>query len=85
MKKFTKEIIEKARNEYLLYNVKAPRQFNLGYDEESGWRCEFVEEESVWNNGFTTWISGDIVLEIFFSSDIELLDLQLWDEEFNDK
>jgi hypothetical protein len=85
MKKFTRDVLEKAREDYLKYSVTAPAQFNIKYSNEDRWEAEFHEDETCWSESFTTWMSGTAVLDLFFSLDIDLIDLSGWNEEWNCK
>lgn len=81
---FTKEAIKRAKDHFLQYNTKPPRQFNIGYCEEGGWRCEFMQEEESWQD-CTTWSTDfDLILDIFFSEDPDLIDLSSWEDEYDD-
>ena len=82
--KFTNKVIEDARDEYLKYNCNPPRQFNIAFSKINGWSAEFCEEEEEWNCG-TTWISGDEVLNLFFSCDSDKVNLDSWEESYNDE
>ena len=83
----SKKELEKARDNYLIYNTTPPQQFNLNrlIDEEGNitWKCEFHEKETCWNEGFLTWLSGEDALNLFFSCDPEDAQCELWDEELH--
>lgn len=78
-----------AREHYIEYNFKAPRQFNVQkYVDEEGeesWEFEFKACEGEWSK-CTTWTSDfDKIQEIFWSCDPDLIGLENWDEEFTEK
>jgi hypothetical protein len=84
-KPFTKEVIKQARDEYLKHSVTAPEQFNIAYSLSEGWSAEFHEDETCWNEGFTIWMSGEDVLNLFFSCDPDEVCLDGWRDEWNDE
>lgn len=84
-KLFTREALLIARERYLQHNITAPQQFNIAYHVEDGWSCEFHEDEGSWSEPYTRWISGESVLDLFFSCDATTIDLDSWDDTWNDE
>jgi hypothetical protein len=78
------QIIGKARDEYLKYYNSPPRQFNIQRYKDGSWDCEFMDEETMWDK-CTLWESNPVtVLDIFFSLDVELINLSRWNEEWDE-
>lgn len=85
---FTREIIYNAAERYLNMNTskRLPEQFNIRFSERDGWDCEFHEYESCWTEGYTTWESDkDIIEQLFFNQDPDLINLSSWESDWNDK
>ncbi len=75
--------LRKAALEYLNYCYNVPKQLNIQrikINEDFDWVCEYTENAGEWTN-CTPWESDEKkVLELFFSSDACLLDIEDWNE-----
>lgn len=77
------QVIRKAKQEYEKYNCKIPKQFNLNRDKKGNWSCAFEDEEGRITDNMLLWLSGKIVLEIWFSEDVDLTEFERWDDELH--
>jgi len=79
------ETIKKAAIDYLRYNSIKPWQFNIKLSLENGWGCEFQPSLTLHDEGYLTWMSGEKVVELFFSANADLVSLLYFEEEWADE
>lgn len=86
-KLLTEEVIEDARRKYLEWKSSPPKQFNIQFSWSMGWRAEFMDKRSDWND-CTLWFSDEDALNIFFNPNPEnVFDWEHpnWNNEWNEE